>query len=94
MATGYPNFKTFVGDEVKPPIVNLRDFLNARIDKLRAEHEAALQELNDDLTAHINNHNNPHVTRPNHIFTIASFPPTNAQGSIGDIWVEYLPQTL
>lgn len=95
MATsGYPNMKVFVGDVVKPPIINLRDFLNARIDKLRADHLAAINQVAADLNAHITNYNNPHQTKPKHIFTISSVAPTNAQGAIGDIWIHYLSLTI
>lgn len=90
----YTKLKSLISDTLKPAIVGLRDFLNARIDAMRSEYDDALEKLRADLWAHLKDFNNPHRTTMQQLCTFASFPPTANQGKVGDVWFEYLPQTV
>ena len=94
----YDSIKTFVNDCIPPHNTGVREYLLGEMDSLRDDFEDFKDEVNqilqDVLYAHINNFNNPHQTKAKHLFTIASYPPTNNLGKIGDIWIEYIPTPI
>lgn len=76
--------------EVEGELGSLEDRLTNMIEALRADLNALLNLLHN----HINNKNNPHDVRPGQVFTISSFAPKNNEGSIGDVHIQYLSQTI
>lgn len=49
----------------------------------------AYDQAQSDLSSHITNYSNPHVVTAAQVSTVSSLPPATAQGSVGDVWIEY-----
>lgn len=71
-------------------IITLSNNLNVAITNLVNTYTTKYTTSTTTLNSHVTNVNDPHVTTMVQIATRSVLPPTAAQGTVGDVWIEYI----